>query len=68
MKQEQVRFEFVYCGARVVVYSTYITLAGRKIFKHLMPSGVRLAVQQAEREEARKESGKIQPAPMLTSK
>lgn len=50
MKQEQVRFEFVYCGARVVVYSTYITLAGRKIFKHLMPSGVRLAVQQAERE------------------
>lgn len=50
MRQEQVRFEFIHCGARVVVYSTYITLAGRKIFKHLMPSGVRLAVQQAERE------------------
>ncbi|EQA1673060.1 hypothetical protein O1F63_RS06680 [Enterobacter hormaechei] len=50
MKQEQVRIEFIHCGARVVVYSTYITLAGRKIFKHLMPSGVRLAVQQAERE------------------
>lgn len=66
MKQEQVRFEFVYCGARVVVYSTYITLAGRKMFKHLMPSGVRLAVQQAEREEARKESGKIADRATLT--
>ncbi|MBN3123224.1 hypothetical protein [Pectobacterium brasiliense] len=68
MKQEQVKFEFLHCGARVVVYSSYITLAGRKILKQSMPTGIRLAVQQAKREEAQKESGKIADRAPLTRK
>lgn len=59
MKGEQLECEFVYCGARIAVYQTYITLAGRKIFKHLMTPGVRHAVA-AEEGRRRREAQEIQ--------
>lgn len=49
MKVEKVQGEFIYCGARVVVYSTYITLAGQKIFKHLLHTPLRMAVEIEQR-------------------
>jgi len=46
-KEEELITSFIWCGATVCVYTQVVKFAGTTIQRHLLPTNLRRAVQQA---------------------